>query len=414
MSVSNVNYRENYFQHPSLTKIHGDPTYTSLSKLEKECKANGKSVTSTLGGGQQGHLGLVSSVPAYERIAPGTPFERPILPVLPAGLEGATQFQIAEAHQVFNRDLAAFNACNLVERTILQQISTAIDEDCMANLIDENTGLLEGTVPQVFRELFDTYGRITPQALTASKTDLEAMSYNHSKPIVNIFTAINEYASMAEAADAAETPAQLVNIGLIIISRATIFDGDVRKWHDRPEADKTWPDFKNHFKEAQRAIKRSQPTMTTDALGYHEQAASASALASQVLQLTAQRDAETAALALLTAQQDEPAQTNSTQDQMMEQMQLLMSTVLQQSTNNNANHQQRRTGGGRGRSNGQANGRGGRGRGPGAGRLPPAYCWTHGNCSHNGTDCNNKAEGHIDTATYTNTQGGSQHRFHWL
>ena len=61
MSVSQTNYRENYFQHPTLTKITGDPTYASLAKLEKECKANGKSVRTTLGGGLQGHLGLVTS-----------------------------------------------------------------------------------------------------------------------------------------------------------------------------------------------------------------------------------------------------------------------------------------------------------------------------------------------------------------
>jgi hypothetical protein len=39
MSGSHINYRESYFQHPSLTKISGDPTYASLAKLEKECKA---------------------------------------------------------------------------------------------------------------------------------------------------------------------------------------------------------------------------------------------------------------------------------------------------------------------------------------------------------------------------------------
>ena len=56
MSVSHINYRENYFQHPLLTKIHGDPTYGTLAnKLEKECKANSKSLSPTLAdGGLQG------------------------------------------------------------------------------------------------------------------------------------------------------------------------------------------------------------------------------------------------------------------------------------------------------------------------------------------------------------------------
>jgi hypothetical protein len=116
---SHINYRESYFQHPSLTKISGDPTYTSLAKLEKECNANGKSISSTLGGSLQGHLGLVSSALAYNRVSPGVPFIRPLLPVLP-DLANSTAPQIAEARQHYANTIAIFQACNLIERTIIQ------------------------------------------------------------------------------------------------------------------------------------------------------------------------------------------------------------------------------------------------------------------------------------------------------
>jgi hypothetical protein len=53
MSDSQPNYREAYFQHTSLTKISVNPTYESLAQLEKEIKANEKSVPTTLGGGSQ-------------------------------------------------------------------------------------------------------------------------------------------------------------------------------------------------------------------------------------------------------------------------------------------------------------------------------------------------------------------------
>jgi hypothetical protein len=50
----------------------------------------------------------------------------------------------------------------------------------------------------------------------------------------------------------------------------------------------------DHFKEAQKAIKKSQPNITSDSLGYHNQA-NAATIADQVIEkLTAQRDAETA------------------------------------------------------------------------------------------------------------------------
>jgi hypothetical protein len=96
MSDSHPNHREAYFQHPTLTKISGDLTYKSLAKLKREIKAKGKSVPSTLGGGSQGHLGLVSSAQSYDHVSPGVSFTRPALPDLP-DLSGATATQIAVA-----------------------------------------------------------------------------------------------------------------------------------------------------------------------------------------------------------------------------------------------------------------------------------------------------------------------------
>lgn len=57
--------------------------------------------------------------------------------------------------------------------------------------------------------------------------------------------------------------------------------------------------FKAHFKDAQKVIKRSQLAITTDYLGSHGQVNAASALATQVLaEMTAQCDSEAAALQL--------------------------------------------------------------------------------------------------------------------
>jgi len=153
-------------------------------------------------------------------------------------LSSSTAQQIAVAQQIYTKTMEAFKMCNLIECTIIQQIKTAVDPDCLADLIDDDTGLLEGPVATIMKQLFETYGAITPQTLTAAKATLETNTYNHTKPIVNIFTAINDYANMAEAADAAETQTQLINIGLIIITRSTIFSSDIRKWNSRPEDEK--------------------------------------------------------------------------------------------------------------------------------------------------------------------------------
>jgi hypothetical protein len=347
-------------------------------------------------------------------------------------LTQATAPQITVARQLYTDDITTFQACNLVERTIIQQINTALDEDCLAHLINDNTGLLVGTIPQILQSLFDTYRAITPQSLATAKAKVEASTYNHARPIVNIFTAINEYANMANAAQAAKTPTQLINIGIIIINRSTIFSSDIHKWHDKQEIDKTWPNFKDHFKAAQKAIKRSQPAITTNSLGFHEQAnatenitdqPTAASIVTQVLnRISTQRNDASVITAESIAEQQMQQQifhmANSTQQnqQMLEQMTALATTVATLQTQVNSHNQSQGQGGGRPRGSGHGraqdrNGRGGRG---GTCRVFK-YCWTHRNdCSHGSADCEAPTDGHLKCATYSNMQGGSTYCCHWL
>ena len=129
MSDNHPNYREAYFQHPTLTKISSDPTYMSLAKLEREIKANGKSVPSTLKGGSQGHLGLVSSAQSYDRISPGVLFARLALPDLP-DLSNSTQEQIRVPKNSMPKPCSHSNSATssntpLSSRSTLLSIQTA-------------------------------------------------------------------------------------------------------------------------------------------------------------------------------------------------------------------------------------------------------------------------------------------------
>ena len=98
------------------------------------------------------------------------------------------------------------------------------------------------------------------------------MTYGHSRPIANLSTAINNYANMAEANGSTETPVQLMNICLIVLTRDSIFPNDVRIWQALPDAHKSWPTFKIHFCTAQIAIIQSHTTITTDTFVYHQSA----------------------------------------------------------------------------------------------------------------------------------------------
>ena len=87
MTSTNIDYVDTYFENPVLTKIHGEPTYKGLKTLKNELKSNAISVTSDLGGGAHGQLGLVLIPAEYAAISP-VPYVCPVHPgplVVPAG-----------------------------------------------------------------------------------------------------------------------------------------------------------------------------------------------------------------------------------------------------------------------------------------------------------------------------------------
>ena len=75
------------FKFPTLTKVHGELDFLKLQKIKNEIKANATLITSTLGGGAHGHLGLILT-PAKYTLVSATPYRRPVFPgqlTIPAG-----------------------------------------------------------------------------------------------------------------------------------------------------------------------------------------------------------------------------------------------------------------------------------------------------------------------------------------
>jgi hypothetical protein len=94
------------FPHPELTVITGKPTNTSLQLLQRQLYTNARSVTSTRGGGNNGHLAILMPDAAYNARA-DAPFEIPVHPgAAPVHVISATAAQIAETIRLFNQVLA--------------------------------------------------------------------------------------------------------------------------------------------------------------------------------------------------------------------------------------------------------------------------------------------------------------------
>ena len=63
MTLTNdIDYKNHVFEFPELSQIVGEPSTAMLITLLNEVKSTAMSVHSDLGGGENGHLGLVVSV----------------------------------------------------------------------------------------------------------------------------------------------------------------------------------------------------------------------------------------------------------------------------------------------------------------------------------------------------------------
>ena len=126
MLSRNVNVRELYFQHRTLTPIIGRPTYASLQTLLVQLKANAHAVPTTLGGGQHGHLGLILSDARYALVAPNTPFMHPPNPgdfiAPPAG----TAAQIDATRQTWTDQHNLFDLKVSTEQALIPQVLSLI------------------------------------------------------------------------------------------------------------------------------------------------------------------------------------------------------------------------------------------------------------------------------------------------
>eukprot|EP00957_Ditylum_brightwellii_P119750 9136048-Ditylum_brightwellii.AAC.1 len=124
---NNIDYENNYFEHPECTKIHGEPTTNTLINLQDEIRANAQTVDTILGGGANGHLGLVCNATTYATILGADPYIHPVNPDPLVTPGGATQLQIGQFRDQHAEALRLFQEVTNVKRTLINQIVQAMD-----------------------------------------------------------------------------------------------------------------------------------------------------------------------------------------------------------------------------------------------------------------------------------------------
>ena len=261
-----TDYRNTYFEIKNPTPICGEPTYESLKLLHNEIKINAQSIPTQLGGGNNGHLGLVLTVSDYQLVTPVMYF-RPVNPGLfqiDTNLDAESNALLRLQHQ---DRLNEYVQCTQIEAQLKQFIIEAITTDYLNSLRDPTTSKLVGSIPDIMQNLFQTYAKITPAKYQEKQKETTEYEYNASTPIDLLFNKIEEFNRYASAYGDTQSETTLITLAYNCLRRINVYNSYLEKWNDRPTTDHTWNNFKTYFREAWNKRKEFSDTTTAQA-GY--------------------------------------------------------------------------------------------------------------------------------------------------
>ena len=407
MSINATNYRD-IMSKPDLTAILGIPTYDSLHKMQIELKTNAISVHSNKGGGSHGHLGLIMTGPQFALLSNVAYIKDPhpgelVIP------QNATRVAAEAQKRAYDERIRVFHEVRGVEQALIQQIVASVEPEYLVAMKDRNTGQFIGNVQNILEYLLVTYGKISASQLNEFDTEVSDMHYDPVTPVDTVFNKIEDLLEYGDMAICPFTQPQAMSKGYNILNKTGKFRESIKEWNRLPALQKTWINFKVHFRQAHAELKEIG-ALTMEEAGYG-QAAQAN-MVNEIVTRVSEELHHQANLAFGTPPPEPPAPllvppataahatTDTILQQVLAQNQELMKMLAAKTPTSSSTNNRRP------RSNASASKRGGQPIYP----LPAwatEYCWTHGKCSHKSSKCRNPAPGHQEDATMEAKKDGS-------
>lgn len=393
-----------------------------------------------MGGGSHGHLGLVVTPQVYATIAPNSPYIRPILPTLQV-TPTDTQYVIAQKRHQYAEDLQMFRETNAVERAIIQQIISSIEDKYLKAIKSKFTNSINKKIPGILSYLFDTNGDISPREFSALKSQVESMTFDPTEPIDTVFTEVDDLANIAESANKPLPDDQKIDMAYIILQNTRKFTSGLREWDKMQLRNATqaqangivqptpsWDEFKDHFRTVQKGLRKTGELTIENTFNKDELMSMVSeGIKNGLEQAMSVSDTST----LTTENTDDNSVLLQQQQQKIEHMNVMIRKLenekqmqWQQNTNkwnnqmqqmpmwpycfpltsqqNNSNQFQPQfiprqfTNTSTNDTNNNNN----------AGNTFQRYCWSCGLGNHWGRKCTKKKEGHKNNASWQNKMGG--------
>ena len=194
------------------------------------------------------------------------PHKRPVHPGQLVIQNGTAHHEAVRLRDEYHENVRLFPETLQVEKVLIKQIVAAVDSEYLKELRNETTNTIAMSVPEVLEHLFTHYGQVDSDVLDKGEQRLRNFVWNLNDPRTKIFKKVEDLVSLAQAANLEKSPQQTIGFGLDLIRRTGDMEHNIREWHNRPAAEKTWLNFKTHFSAAYHDLKRIRgPTMRNTA-----------------------------------------------------------------------------------------------------------------------------------------------------
>jgi hypothetical protein len=255
------------FVHKALSKPppRMPPTREAIDQLRKEIYANAAAVPSSIGGGNHGHLYVVTTQDQYQAIA-GEPYTSPTHPGLnPTYPPTATNAQLAAADRTFKAEEEAHQNMRAVDAAIKAQLVKAISPDYLAALQDRILGFTNVTSLQIIQHLENTYGGYTRDGRKKNEAKLMKPWDPATETLELYWQRIEDCRAYATEANDPISDIRTMEIIANNFESTEVFPDYMKDWNKKPETDQTYENLKAHFTAANKDRLR---TVTTQGLGY--------------------------------------------------------------------------------------------------------------------------------------------------
>ena len=247
---------DDYFPHKQLDKVAGTPSTKSLQTVFRQLRRNARSVNSSLGGGQYGHLFLVlteddwnnlpDTVPVIEPTNPG-PFElvgnRP---------NAATVVVQEKLHDEQKKNYEKFQA---LKRILKNQLVEAFDSIYLDPIRCTQTDMITMDLPEIMDFLKSSYGEMTVDEIEEETSAIKQFPFDPSVSIDILLNKVQTHSEICAIAGSPLSDKQVIDLAYYIINKTATYKQYLIDWNKLP-APKTWNDFKLHMRRAYSDLKK--------------------------------------------------------------------------------------------------------------------------------------------------------------